>query len=119
MRISLRNRRLTSTQLKRDWNETSLVSCSSRTVMDDAGLYGRVARKKPLLTDRHKTIRLNWAKEHKDWSVDDWYRVIWSDKSKFLPTFDGNKHLQVSIGNTRADQSPVTIILLQVCFYNQ
>ena len=69
VRICLRNRRLTSTQLKRDWNETSLVSCSSRTVrrrLDDAGLYRRVARKKPLLTDRHKTIRLNWAKEHKD-----------------------------------------------------
>ena len=85
VRISLRNRRLSNTQLKRDWNETSLVICSSRTVrrrLDDAGLYGKVARKKPLLTDRHKTIRLNWAKEHKDWSVDDWHIVIWIDQSK-------------------------------------
>ena len=51
--ISLRNRRLTNTQLKRERNEMSLVSCSSRIVrrrLDDAGLYGRVARKKPLLT---------------------------------------------------------------------
>ena len=72
VRISLRDRRLTSTQLKREWSETSQVSSSSRTVrrrLDDTGLYGRVARKKPLLTDRHKLIRLNWAKEHKNWSV--------------------------------------------------
>ena len=51
VRISLRKRRLTSTQLKREWNETSLVSCSSRTVrrrLDDHGLYGRVA-----IIDRH------------------------------------------------------------------
>ena len=83
MRISLRDRRLTSTQLKRDeWSETSQVSSSSRTVrrrLDDAGLYGRVSRK----TDRHKLIRLNWAKEHKNWSVHDWNKVIWSDESKF------------------------------------
>ena len=86
VRISLRDRRLTSTQLKREWSETSQVSGSSRTVrrrLDDAGLYGRVARKKPLLTDRHKLIRLNWAKEHKNWSVHDWNMVIWSDESKF------------------------------------
>ena len=63
--VRIRDRRLTSTQLKREWSETSQVSSSSRTVrrrLDDAGLYGRVARK----TDRHKLIRLNWAKEHKN-----------------------------------------------------
>ena len=102
VRFSLRKRRLTSTQLKREWNETSLVSCSSRTVrrrLDDAGLYGRVARKKPLLTDRHKTIRLNWAKEHNDWSVDDWYRVIWSDESKFnLFGSDGRVYVRRKAG---------------------
>ena len=42
VRISLGNVILTSTHLKREWNETSLVSCSSITVRrwDDAGLYG-------------------------------------------------------------------------------
>ena len=43
VRINLRKRRFTSILQKREWNETSLVSCSSRTVrrrLDDAGLGG-------------------------------------------------------------------------------
>ena len=99
VRISLRDRRLTSTQLKREWSETSQVSSSSRTVrrrLDDAGLYGRVARK----TDRHKLIRLNWAKEHKNWSVHDWNKVIWSDESKFsLFGSDGRVYIRRRIVN--------------------
>ena len=98
VRISLRDRRLTSTQLKREWSETSQVSSSSRTVrrrLDDAGLYGRVSRK----TDRHKLIRLNWAKEHKNWSVHDWNKVIWSDESKFnLFGSDGRVYIRRRIG---------------------
>ncbi|GFS73287.1 uncharacterized protein TNCV_4711711 [Trichonephila clavipes] len=34
----------------------------------------------PLLTARHRAAR---RKEHRDWSVEDWKRVGWSDKSRF------------------------------------
>ena len=56
-RISNQNRTLTSTLLKREWQDTSGVVNSARTVrrrLDEAGLYGRVARKKPLLTEQHE-----------------------------------------------------------------
>ena len=56
-RISIQNRRITSTLLKREWQDTSGVINSARTVrrrLDEAGLYGRVARKKPLLTEQHE-----------------------------------------------------------------
>lgn len=46
-------------------------------------MYGRVARKKPLLTDRHRNVRLEWARQRKDWTVSDWNSIIWSDESKF------------------------------------
>ena len=85
-RISLHDRRLTSSHLKREWQETSGVQCSARTVrrrLDEVGLHGRVARRKPLLTDRHRRVRLEWAKEREHWSVSDWQLVIWSDESKF------------------------------------
>ena len=49
----------------------------------DAGLNGRIARRKPLLLPRHKAARLQWAKEHKDWTVEKWNSVVWSDESKF------------------------------------
>ena len=47
-----------------------------RRILDETGLYGRVARKKPLLTERHKRIRLTWAKERKDWTVQEWYPLF-------------------------------------------
>ena len=39
-------------------------------------------QKKPRLTKKHKMERLRWANEHKDWTVDDWKRVAWSDETK-------------------------------------
>ncbi|GFW99816.1 transposable element Tc1 transposase [Trichonephila clavipes] len=37
----------------------------------------------PLLNARHRDARLVWAREHRDWSVDDWERVAWGDESRF------------------------------------
>ena len=64
-RICLHNR-FTSSHLKREWEQSSGVISSARTVrrrLDDVGLFGRVARKKPLLTDRYRQLRLQWTKE--------------------------------------------------------
>ena len=49
----------------------------------DAGLNARVARKKPILTLRHKELRLDFAREHQDWTWVDWSVVIFTDESKF------------------------------------
>ncbi|GFU85476.1 transposable element Tc1 transposase [Trichonephila clavipes] len=37
----------------------------------------------PLLNARHEAARLVWAREHRDWSVEDWKRVAWRDESRF------------------------------------
>ena len=50
-RICLHNRRFTSSHLKREWEQSSGVTSSARTVrrrLDNVGLFGHVARKKPL-----------------------------------------------------------------------
>jgi hypothetical protein len=38
---------------------------------------------RPLLTIRHKTIRLWWARDHMEWNIRSWQRVHWSDESGF------------------------------------
>ena len=86
LRICLNDRRLTSPQLKREWMESCGVQCSSRTVrrrLVKEGLHGRVARKKPLLTQRHKRVRLKWAMGRKHWTLSQWHQIIWSDESIF------------------------------------
>ena len=37
---------------------------------------------KPSLTADQRTARLSWALEHRNWTMDDWKRVIWSDETK-------------------------------------
>ena len=38
--------------------------------------------KEPLLTKRHRRLRLQFAKRYQHWTVDDWKRVIFSDETK-------------------------------------
>ena len=83
---SLRNRRHTAPEIAADFNVHHKTKISTTTVkrrLLDAGLRGRVKVKKPRLTTVHKQKRLTWAKEHKNWTAEDWHKVLWSDESKF------------------------------------
>lgn len=56
---------------------------SIRRALKRNGLHSRVCRKKPLLRKIHRQNRLAFAKKYKNWTVEDWKKVIWSDESKF------------------------------------
>ncbi len=47
---------------------------------------------KPLLNQRQRQKRLTWAVEKKNWTVAQWSKVLFSDKSKFCISF-GNQGL--------------------------
>jgi hypothetical protein len=36
-----------------------------------------VKKKKPLLSVRHRKARLAFAQKYREWTVEDWKRVIW------------------------------------------
>uniref|UniRef100_A0A673VZE6 Uncharacterized protein n=1 Tax=Salmo trutta TaxID=8032 RepID=A0A673VZE6_SALTR len=59
---------------------------SRRTTISGAlhqsGLYGRVDRRKPLLSKRHMTARLEFAKRHLKDSQTMRNKIIWSDETK-------------------------------------
>ena len=40
------------------------------------------------LDSKNKQARLKWAKEHLRWTMEDWYRVIWSDEAIFETGLD-------------------------------
>ncbi|GBN19499.1 hypothetical protein AVEN_236001-1 [Araneus ventricosus] len=46
------------------------------------GLRSRRPTRVTLLTKRHRQLRLQLA--HRDWAMDEWKRVAWSDESRFL-----------------------------------
>ncbi|GFT17513.1 HTH_Tnp_Tc3_2 domain-containing protein [Trichonephila clavipes] len=71
-----------TTQLNDDASRT----VSKRTVQRSLHSMGFGSRRPagiPLLSARHRVARLIWAREHRDWSVEDWKRVAWSDESRF------------------------------------
>lgn len=47
----------------------------------EAGLGSYVAAEKPGLSDDIVASRLRWALRYKDWTIEDWKKVIWSDES--------------------------------------
>lgn len=53
-----------------------------RNVLKKNNMKAVVKKKKPFLTTRHKKARLEWALKYKEWTVEDWKRVYWSDETK-------------------------------------
>ena len=67
IRISLRNRKLTSKELSKDLKGSSGVELSAPTVrrrLLENILRECKARKKPLLTEKQRKHRLEWARSH-------------------------------------------------------
>ena len=55
---------------------------TTRRYMKKAGMKAVVKSKHPLLSAKHRKARLDFAYAHKDWTLDDWKEVIWSDETK-------------------------------------
>jgi transposase len=50
--------------------------------LKEAGLKASLKEKKPLLTAHHRRLRLEFANKYKNWTVEDWKQVIFSDETK-------------------------------------
>lgn len=82
----MKNPRITARQLKEMYPDL-LKNVTERTIQHrlqkDLDLPCRTAARKPLLTDKMKKKRLEFAKAHRDWTFEDWKEVMWSDESTF------------------------------------
>ncbi|CAB4389996.1 unnamed protein product [Rhizophagus irregularis] len=69
-----------------------------RKYLHNEGLGSYTARKKPLLTKKHRSDRLRWSREKKNWE-EEWKQVVWSDESRFaLFESDGRVRVWRSLG---------------------
>jgi len=75
-----------------------------RRALKRNGLVARVKRKKPLLSKKHRAKRLKFAKSYKDWTVDEWNKIVWSDESKFqIFGSDGREYCWKKVGESLQD----------------
>ncbi|CAD6195785.1 unnamed protein product [Caenorhabditis auriculariae] len=52
--------------------------------LNAAGIMGRRPVKKPLISEKNRAARVKWAKEHLNWTRQDWNKILSSDEIKFL-----------------------------------
>lgn len=85
-RIIKSNRHATLSQIAADFNAGPSTSDSVRTIQRNiinTDFRSRRPIRVPLMTARHKALRLAWARQHHHWTTDDWKHVAWSDESRF------------------------------------
>ncbi|KAH9361479.1 hypothetical protein HPB48_004578 [Haemaphysalis longicornis] len=64
-----------------------------RSRLREAGLRNQVAAQKPLLSAVNKFKRLEFARHHLTWTVDDWQRVVFTDESTVCTQWDQKQNV--------------------------
>ncbi|GFV86385.1 transposable element Tcb2 transposase [Trichonephila clavipes] len=91
-----RNRRTTAQQVANQFLAASGKQISRKTVarrLSGGGLYARRPVVCVPLTRQHRTARLQWCREHHNWTEQDWACVLFSDESRFSLSSDCRRQL--------------------------
>ncbi|GFW15342.1 transposable element Tc1 transposase [Trichonephila clavipes] len=91
-----RNRRITDQQVANQFLAASGKQISRKTVarrLRGGGLYARRPVVCVPLTRQHRTARLQWCREHHNWTEQDWACVLFSDESRFSLSSDCRRQL--------------------------
>ena len=88
VRSMLRKRTISSKEIKHNLN----LTISSRTVrrrLNEAGYGSHFKLKKNFVNRRNRRKRVRWCRDHKDWTHQQWMKVLWSDESPFFLRYKG------------------------------
>lgn len=88
IREMLKNRKVTAKEII---NEVGL-GVSQRTVrrrLNEKGYSSFFQRKRPFINKRNRRKRVKWARDHLNWTDDDWDKVLWSDESPYTFRYQG------------------------------
>ena len=73
--------------------------------LKESGMKAIVKKKWPLLSAKHRKACLDFAIVHKDWTIEDWKKVIWSDETKINRLgSDGRKYTWKEKGEGLSDR---------------
>lgn len=93
----LRNRYLTAVEIRHRLQITRGVNVSERTVrrrMEEVNLKARRPARGPLLLRQHRVARLQFAREHVNWTHEQWAKVLFTDECRIaLRAPDGRERV--------------------------
>lgn len=81
----LRNRFLTAVEIRQRLQNIRGINVSERTVrrrMEEVNLRARRPARGPELLRQHRVARLRFAREHENWTPDQWARVLFTDECR-------------------------------------
>ena len=81
----LRNRFLTAVEIRQRLQMIRGVNVSERTIrrrMEERDLRARRPARGPELERHHRVARLRFAREHANWTLEEWANVLWTDECK-------------------------------------
>ncbi|GFT77961.1 transposable element Tcb2 transposase [Trichonephila clavipes] len=91
------NRRTTAQQVANQFLAASGKQISRKTVARRLRGGGLIYARRPVvrvpLTRQHRTARLQWCREHHNWTEQDWACVLFSDESRFSLSSDCRRQL--------------------------
>lgn len=103
-RISLADPKKTARQIYNELIQDNGLICSISTEtvrrrLVENGLFGRRPVKKPLISKKNKQARIQFARDHINWTNINWNSVLFSDESKFMIFgSDGIKFVRRPVG---------------------
>uniref|UniRef100_A0A3Q3QFG6 Uncharacterized protein n=1 Tax=Monopterus albus TaxID=43700 RepID=A0A3Q3QFG6_MONAL len=79
-------------ELHKEWTEAGVKASRATTHqrIKEFGYSCCIPLVKPLLNHRQRQMHLSWTKEKNNWTVAQWSKVLFADKSKFFISF-GNQ----------------------------
>lgn len=77
-----------------------------RRMLWQQGFRRRVARRKPPISEANRVKRLAFAEEYKDWSIDQWSQILWTDETWVA----GGTHRQVLMTRRAGEEYDPTCI---------
>lgn len=90
--------RRTPKAIRRSLDLSHVSAKTIRRRLDETGLFGRIARPSPPLTDFHRLKRLSFANGYGNWTDEQWGKVLWSDETSLQLGVNGQTWVQRPIG---------------------
>lgn len=109
IRISKNNPRMSAPMLAKEMEEGLGKTCHPQTirrVLSNGGMYCRMARRKPYLSDKNKKARVKFAKDHVAKGQTFWNSVLFCDESKYnIFGCDGDRRIYRMNGAALKEQN--------------
>jgi transposase len=81
-----------------------------RRALKKEGFSRHIARRKPPISEANRVARLQWAREHIDWTREQWETILWTDETWVLP----GKHTRIWVTRAAGEEWDPTCIIEKI-----